>query len=100
MLSRISPKRRRRVRRDCWGSWYRSGCHPVARTCQARASADRGPKHPLWWVFWPTITELRRGERAVLVAFSVTPLGVGEGVGEVVAEAVRVVRESGLPNQT
>jgi uncharacterized protein (TIGR00106 family) len=39
-------------------------------------------------------------ERAVLVAFSVTPLGTGEAVGEVVAEAVRVVRESGLPNQT
>ena len=39
-------------------------------------------------------------ERAVLVAFSVTPLGVGEAVGETVAEAVRVVRESGLPNQT
>lgn len=37
---------------------------------------------------------------AVLVAFSVTPLGMGEGVGEIVAEAVRVVRESGLPNQT
>jgi uncharacterized protein (TIGR00106 family) len=36
----------------------------------------------------------------VLVAFSVTPLGVGEGVGEQVAEAVRVVRESGLPNRT
>jgi uncharacterized protein (TIGR00106 family) len=36
----------------------------------------------------------------VLVAFSVTPLGVGEAVGETVAEAVRVVRESGLPNQT
>ena len=36
----------------------------------------------------------------MLVAFSVTPLGVGEGVGEVVAEAVRVVRESGLPNRT
>jgi len=36
----------------------------------------------------------------VLVAFSVTPLGIGEAVGEVVAEAVRVVRESGLPNQT
>ena len=34
------------------------------------------------------------------MAFSVTPLGVGEGVGEIVAEAVRVVRESGLPNQT
>ena len=36
----------------------------------------------------------------MLVAFSVTPLGVGEGVGEQVAEAVRVVRESGLPNRT
>ena len=36
----------------------------------------------------------------MLVAFSVTPLGVGEGVGEVVAEAVRVVRDSGLPNRT
>ena len=38
--------------------------------------------------------------RGMLVAFSVTPLGVGEGVGEIVAEAVRVVRASGLPNQT
>ncbi|ORV18483.1 MTH1187 family thiamine-binding protein [Mycobacterium celatum] len=37
---------------------------------------------------------------SVLVAFSVTPLGVGEGVGELVAEAVRVVRASGLPNKT
>jgi uncharacterized protein (TIGR00106 family) len=37
---------------------------------------------------------------SVLVAFSVTPLGVGESVGEVVAEAVRVVRDSGLPNKT
>lgn len=36
----------------------------------------------------------------MLVAFSVTPLGAGEAVGEIVAEAVRVVRESGLPNQT
>ena len=36
----------------------------------------------------------------MLVAFSVTPLGVGEAVGEVVAEAVRVVRDSGLPNRT
>ena len=36
----------------------------------------------------------------MLIAFSVTPLGVGEGVGEIVAEAVRVVRDSGLPNQT
>lgn len=36
----------------------------------------------------------------MLVAFSVTPLGAGEGVGELVAEAVRVVRDSGLPNKT
>ena len=49
---------------------------------------------------------------SVLVAFSVTPLGVSEAVGEIVAdaakladermraEAVRVVRDSGLPNKT
>ncbi|WP_330259720.1 MTH1187 family thiamine-binding protein [Streptomyces murinus] len=36
----------------------------------------------------------------MIVAFSVTPLGVGEDVGEYVAEAVRVVRDSGLPNRT
>jgi uncharacterized protein YqgV (UPF0045/DUF77 family) len=36
----------------------------------------------------------------MLVAFSVTPLGVGEGVADYVADAVRVVRKSGLPNQT
>jgi len=36
----------------------------------------------------------------VIVAFSVTPLGVGEDVGAYVADAVRVVRESGLPNRT
>jgi uncharacterized protein (TIGR00106 family) len=36
----------------------------------------------------------------MVVAFSVTPLGVGEEVGEVVAEAVRVVRASGLPHRT
>jgi uncharacterized protein (TIGR00106 family) len=36
----------------------------------------------------------------MLVAFSVTPLGVGEAVAEYVADAVRVVRESGLPNRT
>lgn len=36
----------------------------------------------------------------MLVAFSVTPLGVGEGVAEYVADAVAVVRDSGLPNQT
>lgn len=36
----------------------------------------------------------------VIVAFSITPLGVGEGVAEPVARAVKVVRESGLPNRT
>ena len=33
-------------------------------------------------------------------AFSVAPLGAGESVADSVAEAVRVVRESGLPNRT
>ncbi|WP_024800206.1 MTH1187 family thiamine-binding protein [Nocardia sp. BMG51109] len=36
----------------------------------------------------------------MIAAFSVTPLGVGEDVGRAVAEAVRVVRASGLPHET
>jgi uncharacterized protein (TIGR00106 family) len=36
----------------------------------------------------------------MLCAFSITPLGVGDSVGAVVADAVRIVRESGLPNET
>jgi uncharacterized protein (TIGR00106 family) len=36
----------------------------------------------------------------MIVAFSVTPLGVGEDVAGYVADAVRVVRASGLPNRT
>ncbi|MEU4680707.1 MTH1187 family thiamine-binding protein [Micromonospora sp. NPDC023737] len=36
----------------------------------------------------------------MLIAFSITPLGVGDSVGDLVADAVRVVRESGLPNRT
>ena len=36
----------------------------------------------------------------MIVAFSVSPSGVGDSVGEYVADAVRVVRESGLPNRT
>ena len=36
----------------------------------------------------------------MLVAFSITPLGGGEDVGRYVAEAIRVVRASGLPNRT
>lgn len=37
---------------------------------------------------------------SVLVAFSVAPSGVDGSVAEYVAEAVRIVRESGLPNRT
>ncbi|CAM3716141.1 thiamine-binding protein [Isoptericola cucumis] len=33
-------------------------------------------------------------------AFSVSPLGAGESVADSVAEAVRIVRDSGLPNRT
>ena len=37
----------------------------------------------------------------MLFAFSVAPAGLGdESLGDIVAEAVRVVRESGLPNET
>lgn len=36
----------------------------------------------------------------MLVAFSITPLGVGDSVSANVADAVRLVRESGLPNET
>jgi uncharacterized protein (TIGR00106 family) len=36
----------------------------------------------------------------MIVAFSVSPMGTGDSVGEAVAAAVRVVRESGLPNHT
>ncbi|WP_280273692.1 MTH1187 family thiamine-binding protein [Nocardia wallacei] len=36
----------------------------------------------------------------MIAAFSITPLGAGEDVGRAVAEAVRVVRASGLPNET
>ena len=36
----------------------------------------------------------------MIVAFSITPLGVGEGVAEPVARAVKIVRDSGLPNHT
>jgi uncharacterized protein (TIGR00106 family) len=36
----------------------------------------------------------------MLGAFSVTPLGAGDSVGDVVAGCVRIVRDSGLPNET
>lgn len=36
----------------------------------------------------------------MLAAFSVTPLGASDSVSDLVADAVRIVRESGLPNET
>jgi uncharacterized protein (TIGR00106 family) len=36
----------------------------------------------------------------MIAAFSITPLGVGESVGAAVADAVRLVRESGLAHET
>ncbi|HEX6447607.1 MAG TPA: MTH1187 family thiamine-binding protein [Streptosporangiales bacterium] len=36
----------------------------------------------------------------MIVAFSISPSGVGASVAEHVAEAVKVVRASGLPNHT
>ncbi|WP_399082004.1 MTH1187 family thiamine-binding protein [Streptomyces sp. BBFR2] len=36
----------------------------------------------------------------MLVAFALTPMGVKESVAEYVAEAVKIVRESGLPNRS
>lgn len=36
----------------------------------------------------------------VLVAFSVSPMGADDSVGDAVAACVRLVRDSGLPNET
>ena len=36
----------------------------------------------------------------MIVAFSISPLGGGDSVGDAVADAIRVVRASGLPNET
>ncbi len=36
----------------------------------------------------------------MIAAFSVTPLGAGESVGGLVADCVRIVRDSGLANET
>ena len=45
---------------------------------------------------WPPARDNPR----MLAAFSITPLGVGDSVSGSVAEAVRIVRDSGLPNET
>ena len=36
----------------------------------------------------------------MIAAFSITPIGTGESVGDAVAECVAIVRASGLPNET
>jgi uncharacterized protein (TIGR00106 family) len=36
----------------------------------------------------------------VIAAFSISPLGLGESVSDVVADCVRIVRDSGLRNET
>jgi uncharacterized protein (TIGR00106 family) len=36
----------------------------------------------------------------MIAAFSITPVGTAESVGDMVAEAVKIVRDSGLPCET
>jgi uncharacterized protein (TIGR00106 family) len=36
----------------------------------------------------------------VIAAFSITPLGAGDSVGDLVADCVRIVRDSGLDAET
>ena len=36
----------------------------------------------------------------MLGSFSITPLGASDSVGDVVAGCVRIIRDSGLPNET
>ncbi|WP_373281217.1 MTH1187 family thiamine-binding protein [Nocardia testacea] len=40
------------------------------------------------------------GECDMLAAFSITPIGTGESVGDQVATAVRIIRDSGLAYRT
>jgi uncharacterized protein (TIGR00106 family) len=39
-------------------------------------------------------------DQSMIAAFSITPLGVGDSVSASIAEAVRLVRASGLANET
>jgi uncharacterized protein (TIGR00106 family) len=43
---------------------------------------------------------LERQDRAMIAAFSITPLGTGESLGDAVADCVAIVRASALPNET
>src|ERR1700748_1458957 len=49
----------------------------------------------------PVTTDQRVGKNPpMLCAFSISPLGAGDSVGAQVADVVRLVRESGLANET
>lgn len=68
----------------------RAGSEGGASVTHARTlTAARRDAHPIYW-----------HDRHMLIAFSITPLGGDDSVGDLVAEAVRVVRASGLPNRT
>lgn len=41
-----------------------------------------------------------RDDQQMIAAFSITPIGVGDSVGELVAQCIAIVRASGLPNET
>ena len=41
-----------------------------------------------------------REDQKMIAAFSITPIGVGESVSDLVAQCVGIVRESGLANET
>ena len=46
------------------------------------------------------VHSLRRETQRMIAAFSISPVGVGESVSQLVAECVGIVRDSGLPNET
>ena len=98
-----------------------SNCAPATRPPQADTSHAGAPPAglsglPGWTVFLgaterSAYSSRRRSRRlarrhqarddaAMIAAFSITPLGIGESVGAAVAEAIRLVRASGLPNET
>jgi hypothetical protein len=49
------------------------------------------------YVYASNVKKSENVTRVMFAAFSITLLGTGESAGEIAAEAVRVVRESGLP---
>ena len=68
----------------------------VVLVCLGEHRATRGD------AYLAALPSLRpaRDDAAMITAFSITPLGTGESVGAAAADAVRVVRASGLPNET